>query len=77
MSFKTGKQITCDCCGDKVFVDRIHLRAPGDKEYHDPPDGWVEKTSLGDLCGRCHEKLRRAITNVFGYDRAPDEWRIL
>lgn len=73
MSKTEGEILTCDICGESVF-----LGYTGDKEadggytrwrwreYEKPPEGWnsakVLGIGIGDTCPACSERINEAIS---------------
>lgn len=76
MSYKLGKQLTCDCCGNNVFLADITSFSHG-REYEDIPEGWTLSKDFGDLCPTCSRNYAIKMRDMFGYDKLPDHWRSL
>ena len=66
MSDRIGKMITCDRCGETIF-----LRWEGMSEFdggyskiqhfEKTPEGWGSVVGLGQLCPECHEEYDKLI----------------
>lgn len=72
-----GMRITCDRCGDSVFVEQ-HVSDYGKLEYYEePPDGWktVNITPLDaqatpiQLCPDCSAYLQEKLNEFWGEEK--------
>ena len=79
MAEQRGKLLTCDRCGETVFLKELEAKARdadggytrwNEYKHEEPPEGWSYKY-FGDysnsysLCPKCSEKFEEAHTNFF------------
>lgn len=62
MAETEGKLLTCDLCGETVFLKYVN---DGIRKYDDIPDGWVSwhvgNVIHGMLCPTCNERMQEAL----------------
>lgn len=75
MHYVYGRQIVCDSCGHKVFLERIPF-APKE-EYDADPEGWTNAAELGTMCPVCTKKFGSFVSDMFGISRVPDKWQFI
>ena len=71
MSKVEGEILTCDICGESVFLAYTgHGETDGGftrwREYEKPPEGWnaVRAYGVGNTCPRCSEYINEAISKA-------------
>ena len=78
MSTKIGKQITCDRCGQTVFLDHIGQVSIdggyGHYNEYEKAEGWLSTTQIGDLCPACATMFKRFVTD-FMYGNVATIWK--
>lgn len=75
MGSEIGRLITCDRCGNTIFLKVIDSHAEWDETprtiYEPMPDTWLYETPIGYLCDRCAEDFRYWITEFMNGKVAP------
>ncbi len=68
MSAREGLLLTCDVCGDSIFLPCIRFDSFQDgavrvPKYEDKPEGWDKRLlfKYGVLCPKCSNRLEDAI----------------
>lgn len=68
MSKTEGEVLTCDVCGESVFLEYTgDKEADGGytrwREYQKPPEGWnsARVYGIGDICPLCSKRINGAI----------------
>ena len=75
MSTKSGKQITCNRCGQTVFLEHVERVSTdggyGSFDVYEKAEEWLYITEIGDLCPSCAVEFKRFVTNFMGGRVAP------
>lgn len=70
MSEVEGKLLTCDLCGEAVFLKYLETKQydggfTKERRYEDRPDGWqtwhVANVIHSTLCPSCNERMQKAL----------------
>ena len=81
MAENTGKQLTCDRCGDTIFLKRLE-RVVVDggydsyDKYEDAPKKWLYDSHFGHLCPSCADQFRYFVT-IFMDDNVAPGWKYI
>ncbi len=69
-----GKMLTCDLCGETVFLKHVN---DGIREHEDPPEGWgywhVGNVINSTLCPSCNERMQEALLACIGKIKGDDQ----
>lgn len=86
MSEKSGKLITCDRCGETLFlkytgeVGLSNYAGPGTRStYEDLPKTWMHNSGFGHLCPFCAGVFVRWLKEFFGedkYEKFAPVWKV-
>lgn len=66
MSEQIGKQLTCDRCGETIFLpwegtQEFDVGYSKVQHFAKKPEGWTRVGDVGDLCPACSELYRSVI----------------
>lgn len=75
-----GTMEQCHRCESTVFRKHVGTgEADGGWSRWDKfepfPDGWLYVGGVGNLCPYCAEQFKETMTNFFGRDKVPNDWR--
>lgn len=75
MGAANGRLLTCDRCGQTLFLKETGEHAEWDetprKTYESMPDTWLYENPIGYLCEQCAEDFRYWVTEFMGGKVAP------
>lgn len=75
MGVDNGRLITCDRCGNTIFLKETGSHAEWDEPptttYEPMPDTWLYETPIGYLCNTCTEDFRYWVTEFMNGKVAP------
>lgn len=74
MSSKLGRLVTCDRCGETVFLKYLRSESrdggfsPSANIYEDLPRNWLDISYFGNLCPSCASILKNMVAEYMGGD---------
>lgn len=76
-----GKQITCDRCGESIFLKFLSCETSDGgygytyDKYEDEPKGWLYETQFGYLCPKCALEFKTFVTK-FMKGKVAMAWKV-